>query len=82
MLISFDANPQNITQFSNSSNGAQLTNFIQLTKQGDACIPVNVQSLGLSNVGNGTNATIQIQFDGGDGNCMCPSRVELFVRKR
>ncbi|KAG8721579.1 hypothetical protein FRC08_012022 [Ceratobasidium sp. 394] len=67
-LISFDPNPQNITQFSNSSNGAQLTNFIKLDKQGEACLPVNIQSLGLSNVSNGTNATIQIQFDGGDGN--------------
>ncbi|CAE6495245.1 unnamed protein product [Rhizoctonia solani] len=68
VLISFDANPQNITQFSNSSNGAQLTNFIKLEKQGEACLPVNIQSLGLSNVSNGTNATIQIQYDGGDGN--------------
>ncbi|KAH7345170.1 hypothetical protein B0J17DRAFT_638638 [Rhizoctonia solani] len=68
VLISFDANPQNITQFSNSSNGAQLTNFVKLEKQGEACLPVNVQSLGLSNVANGTNATIQIQYDGGDGN--------------
>ncbi|CUA77477.1 hypothetical protein RSOLAG22IIIB_02492 [Rhizoctonia solani] len=68
VLISFDSNPQNITQFSNSSNGAQLTSFIKLDKQGEACLPVNIQSLGLSNVSNGTNATIQIQFDGGDGN--------------
>ncbi|CAE6454097.1 unnamed protein product [Rhizoctonia solani] len=68
VLISFDANPQNITQFSNSSNGAQLTNFIKLEKQGEACLPVNIRSLGLSNVSNGTNATIQIQYDGGDGN--------------
>ncbi|KAG8736986.1 hypothetical protein FRC10_008672 [Ceratobasidium sp. 414] len=67
-LISFDPNPQNITQFSNSSNGAQLTGFIKLNQQGEACLPVNIQSLGLSNVSNGTNATIQIQFDGGDGN--------------
>ncbi|QRV76122.1 nucleoporin-interacting protein NIC96 [Ceratobasidium sp. AG-Ba] len=67
-LISFASNPQNLTQFSNSSDGAQLTNFIRLTKQGEACIPVNIESLGLSNVSNGTNATIQIQFDGGDGN--------------
>ncbi|KAF8708244.1 hypothetical protein RHS03_04195, partial [Rhizoctonia solani] len=68
VLVSFDANPQNITQFSNSSNGAQLTSFVKLEKQGEACIPVNIQSLGLSNVSNGTNATIQIQYDGGDGN--------------
>ncbi|KAF8605009.1 hypothetical protein BDV93DRAFT_439668, partial [Ceratobasidium sp. AG-I] len=67
-LISFDANPQNITQFSNSSNGAQLTSFIKLDKQGEACIPVNIGALGIANVVNGTNATIQIQFDGGDGN--------------
>ncbi|CAE6470676.1 unnamed protein product, partial [Rhizoctonia solani] len=40
VLISFDANPQNITQFSNSSNGAQLTSFIKLDKQGEACIPI------------------------------------------
>ncbi|KAG8773151.1 hypothetical protein FRC12_002698 [Ceratobasidium sp. 428] len=68
-LISFDPNPQNITQFSNSSGGAQLSDFIRLVKQGPACIPVNIGSLGLANVSNGTNATIQIQFDGGDGNC-------------
>ncbi|KAG9128298.1 hypothetical protein FRC07_001233 [Ceratobasidium sp. 392] len=81
-LISFDSNPQNLTQFSNSSNGAQLTSFIRLDKQGEACLPVNIQSLGLSNVSNGTNATIQIQFDGGDGNlyqCADVTLVEGFT---
>jgi hypothetical protein len=80
VLISFAANPQNITQFSNSSDGAQLTNFIKLTKQGEACLPVNVQSLGLPNAKNGANATIQIQYDGGDGNCTSLP-FELFVRR-
>lgn len=35
--------------------------------QGDACFPVNADSLGISEIHNGANATIMVQFDGPDG---------------
>jgi hypothetical protein len=38
-----------------------------MNAQGDACFPVNISSLGLPEVQNGANATIMVQFNGGDG---------------
>jgi len=69
-LISFDQNPQNFSQFSTAPDGQSipyLKPFIQLSGTGEMCVPVNVSALGIQGVGNGTNATIMVQFNGGDG---------------
>jgi len=69
-LISFDANPTNFAQFNTSPSGQSygfLKPFIQLQGTGEMCVPVNISALGVSGVGDGTNATIQVQFNGGDG---------------
>ncbi|KAG8946175.1 hypothetical protein FRC04_012030 [Tulasnella sp. 424] len=69
-LISFSSDPQSFTDFNTTSDGKAipfLKPFIQIQGTGEACIPVDVASLNVPGVQNGTNATIQVQFNGGDG---------------
>jgi hypothetical protein len=70
ILISFDANPTTFGNFNKTSSGATipfLMPFTTMNAQGDACFPVNISSLGVSEAQNGVNATIMVQFNGGDG---------------
>ncbi|GAA5938788.1 uncharacterized protein JCM15063_004868 [Sporobolomyces koalae] len=69
VLISFDENPTSIQQFTHLANGSSyglLQNFESLSGEGEFCLSVDIASL---NVGatNGTPATIQVEFNGGDG---------------
>jgi hypothetical protein len=68
-LITFDQNPTDIKNFTTTANGTQqapLRNFFQVNG-GDICIGVNVGSIGYPEAKNGTNATISVQYSGGDG---------------
>lgn len=68
VLISTVANPNSFDNF--SVNGVpQLVH--QYAKQADAgtfCIPLNISAAGIDGVKSGTNVTIQVVFEGGDGN--------------
>ncbi|KAF8529481.1 hypothetical protein JB92DRAFT_671243 [Gautieria morchelliformis] len=80
ILISFDSNPTTFQQFNTTSSGQSipfLLPFTQMNAQGDACFPVNISSLGLPEVQNGANATIMVQFNGGDGDLFQCSDVVL-----
>ncbi|KAG8920695.1 hypothetical protein FRC01_000637 [Tulasnella sp. 417] len=69
-LISFSSDPQSFANFNTTANGQSipyLKPYIQIQGTGEACYPVDVASLNIPGVQNGTNATIQIQFNGGDG---------------
>lgn len=79
-LISFDANPSAFSEFNQTSSGQPipyLKPFIQLSGTGEVCIPVDIASLGVPGVQDGTNATIQVQFNGGDGE-LYQVRVQCF----
>ncbi|KAG8946176.1 hypothetical protein FRC04_012031 [Tulasnella sp. 424] len=79
-LISFDADPQNFEDFNHTDAGQQiplLKPFLQLKGPGELCVPVDVSALGINGVGPGTNATILIQFVGGDGSLYQCSDVTL-----
>ncbi|KZT51065.1 hypothetical protein CALCODRAFT_153824 [Calocera cornea HHB12733] len=68
--ISFDADPTTFVQFNTTDNGTSypmLKPFFSMNWEGELCLPVDAESVGLPIV-NGTNATIQVQFNGGDGN--------------
>jgi len=67
--ISFDSNPSSFTQFNTSSNGTIYNPLIEVNQipEGAACWNVNVSSLGVTDAKNGTNATLVVIFDGGDG---------------
>lgn len=80
VLISFDADPQNFEDFNHTDAGQQiplLKPFLQLQGAGELCVPVNVSALGINGVGPGTNATILVQFVGGDGSLYQCSDVTL-----
>ncbi|GAA5959824.1 hypothetical protein JCM3765_000114 [Sporobolomyces pararoseus] len=69
VLISFDENPTSIQQFTKFDNGTSyglLQNFENLSSEGEYCLNVDIGSLKLG-VANGTAATIQVEFNGGDG---------------
>lgn len=71
VLISLEANPTNFSVFNTTTTGVELpfaVPFFSATGEGVACIPVNIGSLNIAGVGNGTNVTLQVQFSGGDGN--------------
>ncbi|GAA5897319.1 uncharacterized protein JCM6883_006655 [Sporobolomyces salmoneus] len=79
VLISFDENPTSIEQFTKLSNGTSyglLQNFETLNSEGEYCLSVDVASLNLGAV-NGTPATIQVEFNGGDGTLFQCSDVVL-----
>jgi len=67
--ISFDSNPTSFTQFNTSSNGTNYPFLIGVNQipEGAACWNVDVSALDVSDAKDGTNATIVIIFDGGDG---------------
>lgn len=63
--VSFD----NFTANDTSSGADQFArNFASGTGEGTFCIPLDLSSIGVSGVTDGANVTIQIVFDGGDGN--------------
>ncbi|KAG8977128.1 hypothetical protein FRB90_008898 [Tulasnella sp. 427] len=79
-LISFDADPQNFEDFNHTDSGQQiplLKPFLQLKGAGELCVPVNISALGINGVGPGSNATIMVQFTGGDGSLYQCSDVTL-----
>lgn len=67
--ISFNSNPTSFTQFNTSSNGTNYPFLIPVNQipEGAACWNVDVSALNVTEAKDGTNATIVIIFDGGDG---------------
>ncbi|OCF42434.1 hypothetical protein I317_03679 [Kwoniella heveanensis CBS 569] len=68
-FISTSSNPTSFDDFNTTSNGTSIplaTDFFQVTS-GDKCFNVNLGALGLG-LTNGSEVTLQIQYDGGDGN--------------
>ena len=71
MLISIEQNPSNFSVFNTSTTGVQLpfaVDWFSATGAGEICIPVDVASLNVEGVGDGSNVTLQAMFAGGDGN--------------
>ncbi|GAA5822690.1 hypothetical protein JCM5353_000633 [Sporobolomyces roseus] len=69
VLISFNENPTSIGQFTRLDNGTDyglLMGFKDINGEGEFCFDVNVASLNLGAT-NGTRATLQVEFNGGDG---------------
>lgn len=68
-LISFKQNPTTFADWTNSTTGqAQpaLRDFFQ-TSGSSICIGVDVQSRNYADAKDGANATILVQYSGGDG---------------
>ncbi|WVN85848.1 uncharacterized protein L203_101000 [Cryptococcus depauperatus CBS 7841] len=68
-FVSTSENPTSFGDFNKTSNGSSIplaSPFFQITK-GDTCFNVNLGGMGLGLV-NGSKVTLQVQYDGGDGN--------------
>ena len=64
------ATVQNPTSFDNFSSGGQfqfVMPFFQTSGEGDFCFPVDFGAQNVTGVKNGANVTLQLIYDGGDG---------------
>jgi hypothetical protein len=69
VLLSTVQDPTSFNNFTNSSGGQQLArNFSSFSGAGGFCIPLDLSNTGISGVSDGANVTIQLVYDGGDGN--------------
>ncbi|GAA6028940.1 hypothetical protein JCM8097_001516 [Rhodosporidiobolus ruineniae] len=70
ILISFDENPTSFADFNETSSGQSyglLKDFGTITGTGDFCFNVDIASLGVTGLQNGSVATLQVEYNGGDG---------------
>ncbi|WRT64056.1 uncharacterized protein IL334_000984 [Kwoniella shivajii] len=68
-FISTSSSPTSFSDFNTTSNGTSipLASSIFQVKEGEACFNVDLSSLGVG-LTNGSQVTLQVQYDGGDGN--------------
>lgn len=82
ILISVEQNPSSFEDFNKTSNGTELplaVNWFTTEGAGSVCIPIDIESLGISGIGDGSNVTLQTMLTGGDGNLF--QCVDLTLRK-
>jgi len=68
VLLTTVQNPTSFDNFSSNGNQQLAVPFFQQQGEGKFCFPINIGSSGISGVQDGANVTIQILFNGGDGN--------------
>jgi hypothetical protein len=69
ILISTVQDPTSFTNFTNSSGQQQFArDFASASGAGGFCIPLDLSNTGITGVADGANVTIQLVYDGGDGN--------------
>ncbi|PAV22302.1 hypothetical protein PNOK_0225900 [Pyrrhoderma noxium] len=82
VLISVEQNPSSFEDFNQTSDGTELplaVSWFSTEGAGSVCIPVDIESLGISGIGDGSNVTLQTMLTGGDGNLF--QCVDLTLRK-
>ncbi|TDL28569.1 hypothetical protein BD410DRAFT_738021 [Rickenella mellea] len=70
VLISIDQNPTTFAEFNKSSTGVNLppaVPFFKASGEGAVCVPIDIGALNITGVKDGSNVTIQVEFNGGDG---------------
>jgi hypothetical protein len=70
VLLSTKPNPSQQSDFNTSASGGSQQTVVPFTKQsgqGMWCIPIDITSLGLADVTDGANVTIELVFNGPDG---------------
>lgn len=81
VLISTVQNPISFDNFTanDTSSGADqfARNYASGSGEGTVCIPLDLSNTGVSGVQSGANVTIQIVYDGGDGNLFQVSALVL-----
>ncbi|OBZ78839.1 hypothetical protein A0H81_00551 [Grifola frondosa] len=67
VMISTVQDPISFDNFTSGGQFQYTTAFFQTTGEGAFCMPVDLTASGISGVKSGANVTIQLVFDGGDG---------------
>jgi len=68
VIISTVPNPNSFDNFTVNGERQFVRYFAKEEAAGTFCIPLNISAAGLDGVKDGSNVTIQVVFDGGDGN--------------
>ncbi|KAL5534323.1 hypothetical protein ACEPAG_785 [Sanghuangporus baumii] len=71
VFISTDQSPTNFSAFNTSLSGVQLpfaVDWFSSTGSGEICIPIDIASLNIEGVSDGSNVTLQTMFTGGHNN--------------
>jgi hypothetical protein len=82
VLISTKANPSSPGDFNTSASGGQFQFAVppsQQSGEGVYCFTIDASKTGLGEIKDGANATLEIAFDGGDGNLYQVCDYILFV---
>lgn len=67
VIISTAENPNSFDLFSNDGERQFVRQFAKEDDAGAFCIPLNISAANIEGVKDGSNVTIQVVFDGGDG---------------
>ena len=68
VIISTDQDPNTFTDFTDGSGNFLIAKqYFQTTGEGAFCMPIDLAAANISGVQDGANVTIQLVFDGGDG---------------
>ncbi|KAG6334926.1 hypothetical protein ID866_4168 [Astraeus odoratus] len=67
VIVSTKQDPSSFADFNSSSGYQMAVQFFQTSGEGQYCFPIDLAASGISGVQDGANVTIQIVFDGGDG---------------
>ncbi|TFK41392.1 hypothetical protein BDQ12DRAFT_591019, partial [Crucibulum laeve] len=68
VIISTVQNPRSFDNFSVNGQQQFVSNYAKEADAGTFCIPLNISAANVEGVRDGSNVTIQIVFEGGDGN--------------
>lgn len=62
------ANPNSFDNFTVSGNQQLVRGYAKAENAGSFCMPLNISAANIPEAKDGANVTIQVIFDGGDGN--------------
>ena len=82
VLISVEQNPSSFEDFNQTSDGTELplaVSWFSTEGAGSVCIPVDIESLGISGIGDGSNVTLQTMLTGGDGNLFQVNNLWIYM---
>ncbi|KAI6007936.1 hypothetical protein EDC04DRAFT_925358 [Pisolithus marmoratus] len=68
VVVSTKQDPTSFSDFNSSSGYQMAVPWFQTSGEGQYCFPIDLATSGVSGIQDGANVTIQIVYDGGDGN--------------
>jgi len=67
VIVSMQQDPTSFGDFNSSSGFQYVVPYFQQNGEGKYCFPIDLAQAGFSGIQDGANVTIQVIFDGGDG---------------